>query len=111
MAGAAAAKATAAAPPAQSDASALLLLTPRLLLLPLQGHAGSCFQTFHRAWLLEFELALLAVVPELRVLPYWDLTLDSSKGEVYRGVRASQVLGSNFSRMTCNWAFKSLLLP
>lgn len=35
-----------------------------------QGHAGSCFQTFHRAWLLEFELALLAVVPELRALPY-----------------------------------------
>ncbi|WIA14551.1 hypothetical protein OEZ85_003068 [Tetradesmus obliquus] len=48
-----------------------------------QGHAGSCFQTFHRAWLLEFELALLAVVPELRALPYWDLTLDSSKGGRY----------------------------
>jgi hypothetical protein len=36
--------------------------------------------TFHRAWLLEFELALLAVVPELRALPYWDITLDSRPG-------------------------------
>jgi hypothetical protein len=56
----------------------LLLLL--LLLLLLQGHAGSCFMTFHGAWLLEFELALLAVVPELRALPYWDITLDSSQG-------------------------------
>jgi hypothetical protein len=50
------------------------------MLLLLQGHAGSCFMTFHRAWLLEFELALLAVVPELRALPYWDITADSSQG-------------------------------
>jgi hypothetical protein len=57
------------------------MVTQLLLLLLLQGHAGSCFMTFHRAWLLEFELALLAVVSELRALPYWDITLDSRPGE------------------------------
>jgi hypothetical protein len=33
--------------------------------------------TFHRAWLLELEAALLAVAPGLKALPYWDMTLDN----------------------------------
>lgn len=36
--------------------------------------------TFHRAWLLELEEALLAVAPALGALPYWDITLDSPGG-------------------------------
>ncbi len=33
--------------------------------------------TFHRAFLLELELSLLTVAPELKALPYWDITLDN----------------------------------
>lgn len=34
-----------------------------------QGHASSCFMTFHRAFLLELENSLLSVAPELKALP------------------------------------------
>jgi hypothetical protein len=36
--------------------------------------------TFHRAWLLELEESLLAVVPGLKALPYVDITMDLKGG-------------------------------
>lgn len=48
-----------------------------------QGHYGPCFMTFHRAFLLEFENALLSVVPGLPGLPYWDSSLDAPGGRYY----------------------------
>ena len=48
-----------------------LALTPHA-----QGHAGPCFMTFHRAWMLELENSLLSVAPALKALPYWDVTMD-----------------------------------
>jgi hypothetical protein len=56
------------APPPLHTPYILLLLShvssPRQCLPPsTQGHGGSCFMTFHRAWLLEFEAALLSVSP------------------------------------------------
>ena len=47
----------------------------------MQGHFGPHFMVFHRAWCLEFELALLSVVPDLKAAPYWDMTLDMEEGE------------------------------
>jgi hypothetical protein len=46
----------------------------------LQGHNGPHFMTFHRAFLLEYENALLSVVPELKAMPYLDITLDFPGG-------------------------------
>ncbi len=43
--------------------------------------------TFHRAFLLEFERALLSVVPDLQALPYWDMTRDT-RGEPTPSLRA-----------------------
>ncbi|KAI7837734.1 hypothetical protein COHA_008456 [Chlorella ohadii] len=42
-----------------------------------QGHNGPPFMTFHRAFLLELEESLLAICPDMKALPYWDLTLDN----------------------------------
>lgn len=39
--------------------------------------------TFHRAWLLELEEALLAVSPALGALPYWDVSLDAPGGPYF----------------------------
>lgn len=48
-----------------------------------QGHGSSCFGSFHRALVLEFEQAVLSVVPSLKALPYWDSTLDYKGGRYY----------------------------
>lgn len=48
-----------------------------------QGHAGPAFMTFHRAVLIEFENALLAIDPDIGAMPYWDVTLDSENGGIY----------------------------
>ena len=37
--------------------------------------------TFHRAWLLELENAILSVVPNLKAIPYFDITLDLKGGK------------------------------
>jgi hypothetical protein len=37
--------------------------------------------TFHRAFLLEYENALLSVVPGLKAMPYLDITLDLPGGK------------------------------
>ncbi len=36
---------------------------------PAQAHGAPCFMTFHRAWLLELEAAILSVSPSLGALP------------------------------------------
>lgn len=46
-----------------------------------QGHNGACFMTFHRAFMIEFENAIRSVVPELRAIPYWDISLDTRGGK------------------------------
>ncbi len=42
----------------------------------MQAHFGPWFMTFHRAFNLEFENALLSVVPELLAMPYWEFADD-----------------------------------
>lgn len=41
-----------------------------------QGHFSNAFATFHAAFVLEFEVSLLAVDPSIGGLPYWDGTGD-----------------------------------
>jgi len=41
-----------------------------------QGHFSNAFATFHAAFVLEFEVTLLAVDPSIVGLPYWDGTGD-----------------------------------
>lgn len=49
----------------------------------LQGHNGPQLLTFHRAWLLRLEQALLAVNPSLGALPYWHMPLDRPEGRYH----------------------------
>lgn len=53
------------------------------LALHCHRHNGPNFMTFHRAWLLELEQALLSVVPGLKAIPYLDFTLDLKGGAYY----------------------------
>mmetsp|Transcript_4044 Transcript_4044/g.5581 ORF Transcript_4044/g.5581 Transcript_4044/m.5581 type:complete len:551 (-) Transcript_4044:60-1712(-) len=46
-----------------------------------QGHFGPQFMTFHRALLLKYELALLAVDPKIEAMPYWHIAFDSVDGK------------------------------
>ncbi len=46
----------------------------------MQGHFGPWFMLFHQAFELEFENALMSVVPGLKALPYWQMQQDM-KGE------------------------------
>lgn len=62
-----------------------------------QGHAGPCFMTFHRAILLEFELALLSVVPQLGALPYWDITLDTRGGKYANTSNPNYIFSKNWA--------------
>eukprot|EP00197_Chlamydomonas_leiostraca_P016263 CAMPEP_0202863950 /NCGR_PEP_ID=MMETSP1391-20130828/4382_1 /ASSEMBLY_ACC=CAM_ASM_000867 /TAXON_ID=1034604 /ORGANISM="Chlamydomonas leiostraca, Strain SAG 11-49" /LENGTH=436 /DNA_ID=CAMNT_0049543641 /DNA_START=102 /DNA_END=1412 /DNA_ORIENTATION=+ len=48
-----------------------------------QGHVDVCFLTFHRALALEFELALLSVVPALKAMPYWNFLHDLRGGKYF----------------------------
>lgn len=40
-----------------------------------QAHFGAHFMTWHLAFVLEFEMALLAIDPSIGAMPYWDETL------------------------------------
>ena len=42
-----------------------------------QGHQGPAFATFHRAFGLRFERALMAVDPRVDALPYWDYNVEA----------------------------------
>ena len=42
-----------------------------------QAHFGSWFATWHSAFVLEFELALLSVDASIGAIPYWDQTITS----------------------------------
>lgn len=72
-----------------------------------QGHFGPHFGSFHRALSLEFEAALLAVVPKLKAVPYWDITLDAP-GAKYWGTKhsitASKYLGDIDGDARVGWA-------
>jgi len=48
-----------------------------------QGHNGPCFMTFHRAFLLQLEDSLLSVAPNMKAIPYIDITKDVEGGEFY----------------------------
>lgn len=45
-----------------------------------QSHFGPWFATFHTALLLEFENSLLAIAPEAKALPYWEMYEDLRGG-------------------------------
>jgi len=44
------------------------------------GHFGPQFMTFHRAFLLKYELSLLAVDASIGALPYWNVANDAAHG-------------------------------
>lgn len=54
-----------------------------------QGHFGPQFMTFHRAFLLKVELALLSVDSGIGALPYWDMSLDAVDGDYYKDAEKS----------------------
>lgn len=47
-----------------------------LAVLTTQIHFAPCFMTYHRAFNLEFENALLSVVPSLKAMPWWEMAKD-----------------------------------
>jgi len=47
------------------------------------GHFGPQFMTFHRAFLLKYELSLLAVDASIGAMPYWNVANDAVNG-IYR---------------------------
>mmetsp|Transcript_57992 Transcript_57992/g.135608 ORF Transcript_57992/g.135608 Transcript_57992/m.135608 type:complete len:449 (-) Transcript_57992:298-1644(-) len=53
-----------------------------------QAHFGAHFITWHAAFVLEFENALLAIDPSIEALPYWDQTISEPSifSETYFGV-------------------------
>ena len=40
-----------------------------------QGHSSAAFLTWHDAFMLEYEMSILAIAPEVGGLPYWDITV------------------------------------
>jgi hypothetical protein len=48
-----------------------------------QGHFGPQFATFHRLQLLRYELALLAVDPQIEAMPYWSVANDAIGGRFH----------------------------
>ena len=40
-----------------------------------QGHSSAAFLTWHDALMLEYEMSILAIAPEVGGLPYWDITV------------------------------------
>lgn len=42
-----------------------------------QAHNHPIFPLFHRCWVLQFELSIIAIDPMIESLPYWDETIDS----------------------------------
>ena len=72
-----------------------------------QGHMGPQFMTFHRAWLLKLELALLSVDPMIEALPYWNMALDAVGG-LYHGdkeksIFSDQYFGAFFTKESENY--------
>ena len=43
-----------------------------------QAHFGPQFQTWHGAFILEFEMSLLAIDPAIGACPYWDASIDGA---------------------------------
>ncbi|KAL3931474.1 MAG: hypothetical protein SGBAC_011291, partial [Bacillariaceae sp.] len=79
-----------------------------------QAHFGALFITWHTAFVLEFEMSLLAVDPSIEAMPYWDETIsepsvftedyfgvdpaaDSESKEVTSGRFANWPVSSEFS--------------
>mmetsp|Transcript_50262 Transcript_50262/g.114186 ORF Transcript_50262/g.114186 Transcript_50262/m.114186 type:complete len:756 (-) Transcript_50262:424-2691(-) len=78
-----------------------------------QAHFGPMFMTWHTAFILEFENALLSVDPTILAVPYWDTTLTEpsvftdkyfgsapgtgTNGEVIDGAFKNWPIASNFS--------------
>ncbi|CAE7598404.1 unnamed protein product [Symbiodinium natans] len=60
-----------------------------------EGHFGPQFMTFHRALLLKYELALLAVDPSIEAMPYWNMAYDAVGGK-YRNDPAKYIFTNNF---------------
>eukprot|EP00931_Biecheleriopsis_adriatica_P060248 TRINITY_DN36160_c0_g1_i1.p1 TRINITY_DN36160_c0_g1~~TRINITY_DN36160_c0_g1_i1.p1 ORF type:complete len:841 (-),score=136.83 TRINITY_DN36160_c0_g1_i1:23-2524(-) len=46
-----------------------------------EAHLGVAFATYHRAFLLRFELSLLAVDPDIGAMPYWDYNVEAKMAE------------------------------
>jgi len=46
-----------------------------------EAHLGPAFATYHRAFLLKFELSLLAVDPGIGAVPYWDYNIEAKMEE------------------------------
>jgi hypothetical protein len=59
------------------------------------GHYGPHFMTFHRAFLLKYERALLAVDPSIGALPYWNIANDAVGGK-YRNDPEKYIYTDNF---------------
>eukprot|EP00008_Paramoeba_atlantica_P007787 CAMPEP_0201488550 /NCGR_PEP_ID=MMETSP0151_2-20130828/18868_1 /ASSEMBLY_ACC=CAM_ASM_000257 /TAXON_ID=200890 /ORGANISM="Paramoeba atlantica, Strain 621/1 / CCAP 1560/9" /LENGTH=475 /DNA_ID=CAMNT_0047873865 /DNA_START=169 /DNA_END=1596 /DNA_ORIENTATION=- len=60
-----------------------------------QGHFGPQFMTFHRLYVLKWELSLLSVDPTIEAMPYWDISADSSNGK-YRNDPDKYIFTENY---------------
>ncbi|OLQ00425.1 hypothetical protein AK812_SmicGene16916 [Symbiodinium microadriaticum] len=68
-----------------------------------QGHFGPQFMTFHRALLLKYELALLAVDPSIEAMPYWNMAYDAQGGKYemdpIKGIFTNNYFGDYYGNM------------
>mmetsp|Transcript_6769 Transcript_6769/g.11923 ORF Transcript_6769/g.11923 Transcript_6769/m.11923 type:complete len:569 (-) Transcript_6769:3135-4841(-) len=85
-----------------------------------QGHYGPQFMTFHRALLLKYERALLAVDPSIKAMPYWDISLDALDEDgnpgKYRNnpdkyIFTDKYFGSYWGNSSYNYAITDGLFP
>lgn len=60
-----------------------------------QAHFGPVFSIFHRAMLLQFENALLAIDPEIEAMPYWNVAYDSQGGK-FRNDPENHIFTENY---------------
>jgi len=73
-----------------------------------QGHFSSAFATFHAAFVLEFEMSLLAVDVSIGAMPYWDGSSTGMFGASYFGsVPGSGSDGVVTDGMFSNWTVLS----
>eukprot|EP00439_Symbiodinium_sp_Y106_P072335 s179_g13.t1 len=68
-----------------------------------EGHFGPQFMTFHRALLLKYELALLAVDPSIEAMPYWNMAYDAQGGKYemdpIKGIFTNNYFGDYYGNM------------